>query len=240
MPTRKPPVKKSAPRKTTIQKKTAVKKSKAKKKISKKKTGKKKVKTTRKTILKKGTYNSHYSFNTDLPESYNKTYLRALPKDPTWLFLYWEITKETIDNMINNMGSERFEAAKPVLRLIDITDIEYDGTNEWKYFDINIHYYANNWYVKVPEPGRAYLVKYGSITTDGTFHTIMQSNVVKIPRDNISDIIDEEWATVKTDEMLRFSTSTPLSSVGASDNVVQPPLFQGSSENLLEDNTFRK
>ena len=105
MPTRKSPVKKSAPRKTPVKKKGSIKKTKVKKKISKKKAGKKKVKAKRKTIIKKGKYSSRYSFNTDLPESYNKTYLIALPKDPHWLFLYWEIAEDTIDNMKNNIGS---------------------------------------------------------------------------------------------------------------------------------------
>ena len=234
MPVRKTSMKKSASKKTpigkTTNKKSALKKSTAKIKIHKKSN----------IIGKKSYYHSKHLLNTDLPEYYHKTYLRALPKDPQWLFLFWEITEETIDNVKNSIGTERFETAKPVLRLLDITDIEYDGTNAWKYFDITVHYYANNWYVKVPEPGRVYLVKYGNVTTDGTFYTIMQSNVVKMPRDTISDTIDEEWATIKTDDMLRFSVSTTLSPVGASDNVLPPPIFQGSSENLLKDNTIRK
>ena len=88
MPTRKPPVKKNAPRKTSIQKKTAEKKTNAIKKTGKKQTGNSATKTRRKTGIKKGNYNSQFSFNNDLPESYHKTFLRALPKDPHYLFLF--------------------------------------------------------------------------------------------------------------------------------------------------------
>lgn len=239
MPARKSPKKKNSIKKTnangTGRKKVAVKKSKGIKSAPKKPA------PGKKTKKKRVDNNSAYLLNTNLPERYNKTYLRVLPKDPNWLFVYWEISEETIDTAINKTGIEQFKAAKPILRLLDITDIEYNGTNAWKYFDVHVHYYANNWYVKVPEPGRTYIVEYGNITSGVTFFPMMQSNVVKTPRDNYSEIIDEKWSTAGTKELTRFSINYPEESYGgASGSLLQTPSFLGSSENTPTDSSVRK
>ena len=229
MTARKPPKKKN----TAIG--TGRKKAGGKKDIKEKSTPEKKRKrkhTDRKTT---------YRLKMDLPESYNRTYVRALPKDPNWLFVYWEMSEETIETLRNKMGIEQFEAAKPVLRLLDITDIDYNGTNAWKYFDIRIHHYANNWYVKFPEPGRTYIIEYGNITPEGTFIMVMQSNVVKTPRDNYSEIIDKEWSTAGTKELSTFSVNYPDESFGgASDSMIQTASFPGSSDNTPQDSSTRK
>lgn len=226
MTARKSPKKKSVFKKTTARKTD-------RKNATGKKAGKKNSTPPKKSKKKRTGYNSKYVVITDLPDCYNRTYLRALPKDPEWLFAYWEISKELIDTLRNKMGDEQFEAAKPILRLLDITDIDYNGTNAWKCFDIHVHYYANNWYVKVPEPGRVYIIEYGTITPEGVFFSIMQSNVVKTPRDNYSEIIDEEWSTASSSELTRFTINYPEESFGgASDSIMQTAPFAGSSENI--------
>jgi hypothetical protein len=216
-------------------KKATPKQSKKKKPVRKKATPEKKSK-------KKHTdHSSTYRLDTDLPESYNRTYLRAMPKDPNWLFVYWEISEETIETQRNKMGIEQFEAAEPVLRLLDITDIDYNGTNAWKYFDTHVHYYANNRYLKVPEPGRTYIIEYGNITPEGTFIKVTQSNVLKTPRDNYSEIIDEEWATADTEELSTFSVNYPDESFGgASDSILPTVSFLGSSDNTPQNSSAPK
>jgi hypothetical protein len=178
----------------------------------------------------------------ELPQCYHKTYLRVLPKDPDWLFVYWEMSQETVDTVRNTLGDEQFEAGKPALRLCDITDIEYDGTNAWKQYDIYVHYYANNWYIKVPESGRTYIAEYGIMKRNGTFFTIMQSNILKTPYDNISEIIDEEWSTINTDDLIRFSTSYMVASFTSTDDssVHKTSAFSGSSENFPADSTVKR
>lgn len=188
-----------------------------------------------------------YFFNTELPQYYNQTYLRAMPRDPQWLYLYWELSRQTIDGIKNALGEEIFETSKPILRVSDITDIQYNGSNAHHTFDVAINHYANNWYLKVPQAGRTYVVEYGFMTPAGKFYLVIASNDVMIPRDSISDIIDEEWTTTKTEELIRASTDTAANMMlGSSENrqitqaesrelsnVSKSELFPGASENLF-------
>ena len=110
MTARKSPKKKSVSKKTTARKTD-------RKNATGKKAGKKNSTPPKKSKKKRTGYNSKYVVITDLPDCYNRTYLRALPKDPEWLFAYWEISKEHIDTLRNKMGDEQFEAAKPTIRV---------------------------------------------------------------------------------------------------------------------------
>lgn len=248
-PVKKTVKKKIAAKKTTA-KKTTVKKTAKKKpspvktkveKTSKKKAPAKRVVKKKSSVTKKGSLPSpyrkkkgitpKYNFKTDLPEQYHKTCLRAIPRDPSWIFLYWEITNEALDTIKDSIGDETFNATKPILRVSDITGIDYNGGNALSFFDIEINRYADNWYIKVPHPGRTYVVENGLYTIDGTFFIIVRSNPVQVPQDSISERIDEEWKTGHAEEVIRYSNPTVSSPPGASENVLQSPLFPGAGDN---------
>jgi len=65
----------------------------------------------------------------NLPKSYGKTEAFLLPKDPGWMFLFWEITPSTYDYVKQNNGHDIFERARAVIRLHDVTDVNFDGSN---------------------------------------------------------------------------------------------------------------
>jgi hypothetical protein len=158
-----------------------------------------------------------YFFHADIPDSYNDTYMRAMTRDPEWLFVYWEISEAFRNSLKSKMGDAAFESAKKLLRLCDVTDIDYNGTNAQHYVDIEINDYANNWYIHVPESGRAYVVEYGFLTSDGKFFLAVRSNVVNVPHFGLSPIQDEEWATASTDELIRMSADGLKRPLGASE-----------------------
>lgn len=192
-----------------------------------------------------------YFFNANIPAAYDKTYIRALPRDPYWLFIYWEVTQQSIEKVKNSMGADKFNSAKSVLRVFEVAGTDTVQSNQTNYFDIEINKYANNWYLKVSQPGRTFLIKYGLLATDGTFYEIVQSNLVQTPRDNVSDSIDEEWLTSSTDELIKISKSQLFTKPGASERLVQNPLLQGqeageraefpgASENLFSGSSFQR
>lgn len=228
-PTSKKTVKKKIAIKKTIKKKSSAVKTIAEK-TSRKTTPAKKDSLPSPYIKKKG-ITSKYYFKTELPEQYHTTYLRAIPRDPSWIFLYWEITNEALDAIKDSIGEETFNTIKPILRVSDITGIDYNGGNALSFFDSEINRYADNWYIKVPHPGRIYVVEHGLCTIDGTFFVIVRSNPIRVPQDSISERIDEEWVTMHTEEVIRYSNRTGSLSPGASENVLQPPLFQGAGDN---------
>ena len=198
-----------------------------------------------------GNVKPKYFFNANIPDAYNKTYIRALPRDPYWLFIYWEVTQQSIEKEKNNMGAKKFDSARSVLRVFDVTESDNAQSNQINYFDIEINKYANNWYLKVSPPGRTFLIKYGLLATDGTFYEIVQSNLVQTPRDNVSDSIDEKWLTSSTDELIKISKSQLFTKPGASERMAPNPLLQGqeageraefpgASENLFSGSSFQR
>jgi hypothetical protein len=146
-----------------------------------------------------------YFFSTEIPGAYDETYMRALPKDPLWVFAYWELSGETIELMRRHVGAEVFNSSKWVLRVLDVSDIFYNGTNAWRQMDIALAPYATSWYVKVWEPGRTYLLQCGIVTPDSRFYSAVNSNPVQTPRSDVSPVLDEEWMTASTDELIRLS-----------------------------------
>jgi len=146
-----------------------------------------------------------YFFSTEIPGTYDETYMRALPKDPLWIFVYWELSGETIELMRRHVGADVFNSSKWVLRVLDVSDIFYNGTNAWRQTDIELAPYATSWYVKVWEPGRTYMLQCGIVTPDSRFFSAVNSNPVQVPRAGVSPVLDEEWMTASTDELIRLS-----------------------------------
>ncbi len=166
----------------------------------------------------KGPAGPKYFFSTDIPDKYNETYLRALPRDPLWLFAYWELSGETVELLRRHVGGDAFAGSKWVLRVLDVTDIVYNGSNAWRQADVELAPYASSWYVKVWEPGRSYLLQVGIVTSDGRFFSAVNSNAAQMPRNAVSAVLDEEWTTASTDELIRLSGGLSGRLLGASEN----------------------
>lgn len=156
-----------------------------------------------------------YFFHTDIPDVYNDTYMRALPRDPEWVFVYWEISESSRNGLKGKMGEAAYHSSKKLLRLYDVTDRNYDGSNAQSYTDIEINDYANNWYIRVPEQGRTYLVECGFLTSEGKFFHAVRSNAVNVPHFGLSATRDGELAG--TDELLRMSSAGLKRGLGASE-----------------------
>jgi len=128
----------------------------------------------------------------ELPKGYEEDKLVLQTRDPWWIHAYWELTPFTYEKVKSEL-KENFSKAKKVLRVYDITNIIFDGTNAHRYFDIQINDYANNWYIDVGGPGRSWCVDLGLKLPDNRFITLIRSNVVHTPLDGPSWITDEEW-----------------------------------------------
>ncbi len=163
-----------------------------------------------------------YQFEQKIPKNYVKSSITAIPRDPEWIYLYWELSENTINEIKNTLGNDIFTKSQFTLRLLDVTEHTEDSAPA---LDIEINGYANNWYLKAPVPGHSYFVEYGLLTDNHMFVRIMNSNVVHIPRDTVSDIIDEEWSTAATPDIIHYSVSP------SPDGGLSVPGALGSSEN---------
>jgi len=127
-----------------------------------------------------------------LPEGYGSTEAVLLPRDPFWMFTYWEISENTLNRLIKEIGVDNFEKSKKVIRVYKIGD---NGMSDG-FFDVPIVLEAKNWYVNVSECGKTYECEIGIITPDGRYIGIVKTNRVTLPKSSVSDVIDEKWMSV--------------------------------------------
>lgn len=137
---------------------------------------------------------------TDIPSGYGKTESYLLPKDPAWLFLFWEITQNTIDYIKSQYSEDVLKNSRTVIRLHDITDVEFfDGANSAAYYDMPVIFEARSWYINAPQSGRSYLADLGYVTPDGQFILLSRSNAALLPPGKISEVVDDKWMVVEGD-----------------------------------------
>lgn len=128
----------------------------------------------------------------DLPEGYGQDKIVLQVRDPWWLHSYWEVTRGTWERLKNEL-QDNFYAAKRVIRVYDVSQVIFNGSNAHRYFDIEVNSEANSWYIDTSGPGRSWCADYGLRLENGKFITIVRSNIVQTPLDGPSWITDEEW-----------------------------------------------
>lgn len=135
-----------------------------------------------------------------LPESYGANCLVILTRDPFWFFAYWEITAERINAVSREHGASIWENSQTVLRVYDVTNIDFNGSNAHRFFDIGIILETRQWYVRVDQSGRAYCAELGLKLPDGRFISLLRSNFISLPAGHVSDLTDSQWMAIQQDE----------------------------------------
>jgi len=64
----------------------------------------------------------------ELPSFYDKDKIVLQVRDPRWLHTYWELRDKTVQDLKARLGDE-FYRAKKVLRVYDVTNIIFNGSN---------------------------------------------------------------------------------------------------------------
>lgn len=128
----------------------------------------------------------------DFPPGYGEDKIVLQIRDSWWIHAYWEIVSGTMDKLKNRLGSSFF-SAKTVLRVYDVTQVAFDGTNAHRFFDVEVGTYASSWYIDTAGPGRSWCVDIGLLLPSGEFILIARSNIVHTPLEGPSWITDEEW-----------------------------------------------
>lgn len=141
-----------------------------------------------------------------IPDRYNDNRVVLMVRDPYWCYTYWEISDSLLENKRKEMREEWGDYSL-ILRVYDVTGVEFDGTNSYKFQDIRVNSNAGNWYINVWEPGRDYMVEIGYRSHDGHFIAIIRSNRVSSPPVTVSELGDEEWMDMNanSEELFRLS-----------------------------------
>ena len=153
---------------------------------------------------------------TTIPEKYADDKIVLMTRDPHWCYVYWDLSLGLMESKAKSI-KEKYDL---VLRVYDITDVNFDGSNSHKFIDIQVNGEAGNWYINVWDAGRSYIVDIGYKTASGKFILLARSNAVIAPSDDVSQHTDEEWMVVDEDfeELFRLSGGGS-SKLGASEGL---------------------
>ncbi|MGC9771170.1 DUF4912 domain-containing protein [Fervidobacterium islandicum] len=127
-----------------------------------------------------------------IPENYNKDKLVAMPVNPFWIHVYWDLSPA------NREFLRSHEVRKVVLRVYDVTFIEFDGTNAHRTFEVNIDVSSlKNYYMNVPMPGAHYLAELGYYDSNGNYKHLFRSNLCRVPVNSPSQSTRERWLDLR-------------------------------------------
>lgn len=130
----------------------------------------------------------------------------VMVRDPYWLHAYWEITRQSVERVQAAM-SQDWHTARPILRLLEVTDGGTTSASECVVKDIQIHGGLTNWYIHVDDPPKSYRIELGYQRPGGRFYSLARSNVVSTPAPGSSDALDENWAAVAQDSEKIYAMS---------------------------------
>jgi len=144
----------------------------------------------------------------ELPGSYNEPKLVLMPKDPEYMFCYWELTP----NLIEEKEREKMPAGnyRETLKI----NWESKSLFEPNFTFIPVFFWARKWYFGVPQVGQRYQVELGWLSDSGHFISIIRSNLSELP---------ESWAATQKrlaeqNEVLAYS-SRHTKIIGSSENL---------------------
>ena len=165
-----------------------------------------------------------------IPNSYGDDRILLMVKDPWWLFAYWEIRPETERAARSQLLPQEVAGLQSVLRVYDVTGVEFPSQPANRSFDISLSGLAMNWYIQTNAPNSSFIVDIGLLTQRGRFLLLARSNRVTTPRFGPSEIIDEAWMTSDEAYWKLFGAATGIggSSPSGWARLMPQQLFSGN------------
>jgi hypothetical protein len=131
----------------------------------------------------------------DIPWGHGQDRVTAMAVDPESLYVYWEVTDEAIERARAGLGPDGGDA-RLVLRVYDVTNRIFDGTNAHHYFDHSISRADRQWFFFLGRPSSTAVVEVGLLSPDGHFARIARSGRTDFPRREPGPPGGVEWLTV--------------------------------------------
>lgn len=157
-----------------------------------------------------------------IPDTYGRDTLRLLARDPEWLYAYWELTPQRMQQL-----RSRFTDLHERTWEIKLTNMK-NGQVE----HIAIFLGACNWYLHV-KPRGVYQAELG-FRDGGLFIKVLDSNPVRTPGDSISERADEEWMILRRDLLRMLHLSHERELFGADRPVASAERYKEVTREQLE------
>lgn len=124
--------------------------------------------------------------------------LVVMVRGPYWLHAWWELSRASIARAQAAL-SQDWHAARPVLRLYEVTIGATTNSGERPVRDIDIHGGVQDWYIDLKDPPKSYRLDIGYLTAGDRFFVLARSNIVTTPEPGASDTVDQNWSEVAED-----------------------------------------
>jgi hypothetical protein len=108
------------------------------------------------------------------PESYGQNRIRLLVRDPEWIFAYWDVKPQSLEELARSLGERALALSRLTLRVVD----PLSGGSS----DILLPPGARWWYVRTDTARRTYRAELGVTLPSGEFRRLAESNTVVTPR----------------------------------------------------------
>lgn len=170
-----------------------------------------------------------------LAHEYGSERIALMARDPYMAFSYWELPQARLEKEKAWFGWD----SKLCVRVYDVTGVLFDGTNATAYFDQEVYDRVGSWYFDFGRPLHSFCADLGLLAPNGRFLTMVRSNSVTMPRDGVSDIVDEEWMMMDEEFMKLYGMSGSTSG-GFSSQQVQELMSQRRMLKISSPGLFSK
>ena len=136
-----------------------------------------------------------------LDPHYNETYCYLTPKDPESVFVIWEVGEGTRGELRQRFGPDFFSRRKLILRVCQVTGIDFNGFNAHSVFEVDDWLADKNEYWVRVRPDNDYIAEIGYRSHgQNDFEAVARSNSVFAPRGARTSVERHvNWAQTRVD-----------------------------------------
>ena len=132
-----------------------------------------------------------------IPWAYGYDRVTGMAVDPDRLFVYWEVTEQSIERARAGLGAGGRDAWLN-LRVYDTTGRIFDGTNAHTYFDHGLDRGDRQWFFHIGKPSSSAFIDIGLKSREGYFIRIQRSGRIDFPRRESAAFSEPEWLSVRS------------------------------------------
>jgi hypothetical protein len=160
----------------------------------------------------------------ELPAIYGRDRIVLLPRDPWWVYAYWEITPATRAEAMRTLGVDA-DAAPLVLRIHDLTADAQVADQRDPWIDVEISVDVGSQYMNVGRPGVTVSAELGLCTRAGRFAPLVRSNTLQVPPSQASPDGTVSWLPMRIPSA-RSAASRPRAAHDALPTAATPPALR--------------
>ncbi len=121
----------------------------------------------------------------ELPEAYGTKRLLLTARDPQWLYVRWDLTRQQ-QREYNALSADRHLVVR----------VHVNAVKGEPFSVIHVHPESNHWFIHVGRAGTKYVAELGYFQANGKWTTISTSDATLTPPDTMSDDLSAQFATI--------------------------------------------